>query len=75
MMIILPLQHIHMQRDGGILGETSKTVPDHLGAQVAHFLAREARVHVGGEVGAVGEVDDGAGEGFVERGVGGAEAC
>ena len=44
----------------------------HLAAQVADLLAPRAELDDG--VGSVGEVDDGAGEGFVERAIGVAEA-
>lgn len=74
MMIILPLEHIHVQRDARIERKALQAVGDHLGAQVADLLSLEAGVEVGDEVGAVGEIDDGAGEGLVEGAVGGAEA-
>lgn len=61
-----------MQRDTGTLGETLHAVGDHLGAELAEELALQAKVD--DAVGAVGEVDDGAGEGLVERSVGIAEA-
>lgn len=74
-MIIHALQHIHMQGNPRLKRKALETMVDHLGAQVADFLAREFVGEVGDEVGAVGEVDDGAGEGLVKGRVGGAEAA
>jgi hypothetical protein len=74
MMIILALQHIHMQRDPRIERKALQAMADHLCAQVADLLALETRVQVRDEVGAVGQVDDGARERLVERAVGAAEA-
>jgi len=72
MMIVIPPNTIHMHRDPRSLGERHEAMGQHFAAQVADLLALEAEVH--DAEGAVGEVDDGAGEGFVEGAVGGAEA-
>jgi len=72
MVVVLAPQAIDVQGDAGALGKGLHAVGDHLAAEVADLLAAEAKVDNG--VGAVREVDYGAGEGLVEGGVGGAEA-
>ena len=72
MVIVLPAQHIHVQRHARGLAPALQAVVDHLRAQGADFLAAEAEL--ADEEGPVREVDDRAREGFVQRGVGGAEA-
>ena len=71
-MIVTPLKHINMQRDPRVLRPALQSVMDHLGAQLADLLARE--VEAADEVGARGDVEDCAREGFVEGSIGGAEA-
>jgi len=72
MMIVLAPQAIDMQRQTRLLRKALQPVRQHLAAQIAELLARQAEVY--DAEGPRGEVDDGAGQGFVERGVGGAEA-
>lgn len=72
MMIVVPPQHIHMQRDAGALGPARQAVVHHLGVQGAHGRGREGEV--ADEEGPRGDVEDGARQGFVERAVGVAEA-
>lgn len=71
-MVILAAEHIHVQRDAGGLGETVKGVRDHLGVELTDTGSAEAKF--ADKEGTSGDVDDGAGEGLVERGVGVAEA-
>lgn len=71
MVIIEPPQAVHMHRDSRRLRKALHAVRNHLAAQVSNPLALEAEFDDG--VGAVGEVDDGAGERFIERAVCGAE--
>jgi hypothetical protein len=59
---------VDMQSDPGGLGETLKAVRDHLAAELTEELALETQLD--DSVGAVGEVNDGAGKGFVERSIG-----
>lgn len=70
--IVVAVEAVDVQRDTGTLSETLHAVGDHLGAELAEELALQAKVD--NAVGTVGEVDDGAGEGLVERSVGIAEA-
>lgn len=73
MMIILASYTINMQRDPRILRKALHAMRDHLTAQIADLLTLETEFD--DCVGTVGEVDDGAGEGFVQRGICGSEAC
>lgn len=70
--VVVAPQAVDVQGDAGGLGKALQAVGDHLAAELAEVLALEAQVDDG--VRAVGEIDDGAGEGLVERGVGIAEA-
>jgi hypothetical protein len=70
--IVIAPNAINVHSDARSLCEAVQAVWDHFAAKVAEFLA--AQVELGDAVGAVGKVDDGAREGFVERAVGGAEA-
>lgn len=70
--VVVAAQAVDVQRDARGLGKALQAVGDHLAAEIAELLALEAQVDDG--VGPVGEVDDGAGEGLVEGGVGIAEA-
>lgn len=70
--VVVAPQAVDVQGDTGGLGKALQAVGDHLAAELAEVLALEAQVDDG--VRAVGEIDDGAGEGLVERGVGIAEA-
>lgn len=72
MVVVVAVQAVHVHCDAGSLRKAVQAVRDHLAAQVADLLAAQAEV--ANAVGAVGEVDDGARERFVERAVGGAEA-
>lgn len=54
------------------LGKALQTVRNHLSAQRSEPLSLEAKVD--NTVRSVGQIDDGAGQGFVERSVGVAEA-
>lgn len=70
--VVVAVQARHVHRHARSLREAVQTVRDHFAAQVADFLA--AQLQVADAVRAVGEVYDGAREGFVEGAVGGAEA-
>lgn len=70
--VVIAPQAVDVQGDAGGLGKALQTVGDHFAAELAEVLALEAQVDNG--VGSVGEIDDGAGEGLVQRGVGIAEA-
>jgi hypothetical protein len=70
--VVVAVQTVDVHCDTGSLREAVQAVGDHLAGKVADFLAAETEV--ADAVGAVGEVYDGAREGFVERAVGGAEA-
>jgi len=70
--VVVAVQAVHVHGDTCSLREAVQAVWDHLAAEVADLLAAEAEV--ADAVGAVGEVYDGAREGFVEGAVGGAEA-
>ena len=72
MVIVVTVEAVDVQRDTGTLSEALHAVGDHFGAELAEELALQAKVD--DAVGTVGEVDDGAGEGLVERSVGIAEA-
>lgn len=63
--VIVTSDNVDVHGDTRALGETLQTVRQHLCAQVANFLTAE--LQVADTEGAVGEVDDGTGEGFVER--------
>jgi hypothetical protein len=60
MMIIVTLQHIHMQCNTRVLRKTAQAMRYHLRAQVANLLPLETRRQVGCKVGPVREVDYGA---------------
>ena len=80
-MRIPPILTPHMQRHPRRLHKALQTMLQHLTRQVAHLLP-PGRAHAGQvglpqidhAVGAVGDVDDGPGEGLVEGGVAAAEA-
>lgn len=72
-MIILSTYTINVQRHSRILRKALHTMWDHLAAQIANLLTLETQLDDG--VWAIGEVDYCAGEGFIEGGVGGSEAC
>lgn len=72
MVIVLTVEAVDVEGDAGTLGKALEAVGNHLAAQLAEELTLESEVD--DTVGAVGEVDDGAGEGLVERGVGEAVA-
>lgn len=71
-MVVIPPQHIYMQRDARVLRPAAQAMLHHLGVQLAHHGGLEAEVT--DEEGARGDVEDGAGKGFVEGRVGVAEA-
>lgn len=71
-MVVLAVEAVDVEGDTGTLGKALEAVGNHLAAQLAQELTLESEVD--DTVGAVGEVDDGAGEGLVERGVGEAVA-
>ncbi|KAL8946972.1 MAG: hypothetical protein Q9222_006698, partial [Ikaeria aurantiellina] len=64
--------HIHMQRHPRILRPAPQPMVNHLRVQRPHHGTLKAEI--ADEEGAGGDVEDGAGEGFVEGGVGVAEA-
>lgn len=68
MVVIVTVEAVDVECDAGTLGKALETMGDHLGAQLAEPLALKAKVD--NTVGTVGKVDDGAGEGLVERSVG-----
>jgi hypothetical protein len=71
--VVVAAQAVDVHGDAGALREAVQAVRDHLAAEVADLLAAQAQL--GDAEGPVGEVDDGAREGFVQRAVGGSEAC
>lgn len=71
-MVVITANAVHMHRHARRLRKALQAVRHHLGAQLAQPLALEPEVD--DAVGPVGEVDDGAREGFVEGCVGVAEA-
>jgi len=70
--VVVAVQAVHVHCHASALREAVQAVRDHLAAQVADLLAAQAQV--ADAVGAIGEVDYRAREGFVEGAVGGAEA-
>ena len=72
MMVVVAMQAMDVQRHSRALGEALEAVGYHLGAQRAEELALEAEVD--DAVWPVGEIDDCAGEGIVQRCVGVAKA-
>lgn len=72
MVVVVAADAVNVHGDAGGLGEALEAVGHHLAAQLAEPLALEAELD--DAVGAVGDVDDGAGEGLVEGRVGVAEA-
>lgn len=70
--VVVAVQTVDVHRHARSLREAVQAVRDHLAGEVTDLLAAEAEV--ANAVGAVGEVYDGAREGFVEGAVGGAEA-
>lgn len=70
--VVVTAQAVDMQGDASGLSKALQAMGDHLAAELAQHLALEAQVDNG--VGAVGQIDDGAREGLVQRGVGVAEA-
>lgn len=71
MMIVIAPNAVHMHRNASSLRERLQTMRQHLAAQVADLFSLRAQVDDG--EGSVREVDDGAGEGFVEWAVSVAE--
>lgn len=72
MVVVLAPEAVDVQSDASALCEALQAVRNHLAAKVANFLALESQLN--DTVGTVGQIDDGAAEGLVERGVGVAEA-
>ena len=70
--VVIAVQAVHVHGDASALREAVQAVRDHLARKVTDLLAAQAQVT--DAVGAVGEVDYGAREGFIEGTVGGAEA-
>jgi hypothetical protein len=66
MVVVLPLQHINMQRNSGSLAERLQPMVDHLRAELADLGVFEAKV--ADEEGPRRDVEDGARGRFVERG-------
>nr|POE56811.1 hypothetical protein CFP56_33783 [Quercus suber] len=67
MMIILPAQAIHMHRDASALGERLQTMRDHLTTQIPDLLTRQPELDDAER--AITQIDDGARQGLIERGV------
>lgn len=65
MVVVFAAQDVDVKGDAGGGGEGLEDVGDHFGGEVADFLADE--LEVGDAVGSVAEVDNGAGQGLVER--------
>lgn len=72
MVVVVTAQAVDVQGDASGLSKALQAVGDHLGAELAQHLALETQVDNG--VRAVGQIDDGARESLVQRGVGIAEA-
>lgn len=60
-----------MQCDTSTLSKALQTVRNHLSAELAEPLSLQTKVNHG--IGTVGEIDNGARKGLIERGVGVAE--
>lgn len=71
MVVVEAAEAVDVQGDAGALGERLQAVGNHLAAEVADLLTLKAELD--DTEGAVGQIDDGAGECLVERGVGVAE--
>jgi hypothetical protein len=69
--VVVTVQAVNVQCDTSTLSKALQAVRNHLSAELAEPLSLQAKVNNG--VGTVREVDDGAREGLVERGVGIAE--
>jgi hypothetical protein len=69
--IVVTVEAVNVQRDTGTLSKALQTVRNHLGAELAEPLSLQTEVN--NAVGTVGEIDNGAREGLVERSVGVAE--
>lgn len=65
------MEAVDVHRNSGTLSEALQTVGNHLGAELAEPLSLQTEVD--DAVGTVGNINDGAGQGLVERGVGVAE--
>lgn len=72
MVVVVTPQAVHVHRHPRSLGKARKTVRHHLARQLAQPLSLKTQLD--DAIGTVGQIDDGAGEGFVEGRVGGAEA-
>ena len=72
MVVITPPQYIHMQRHASRLAKALQSMMDHLCTQSTNLLILEAKFT--DEEGTIGEVNYGAGKGFIEGRVAGAEA-
>jgi len=72
MVIVTPSQYIYMQSYACRLAEALQSMMDHLGTQSANLLILEAEfTH---KERTIGKINDGAGKGFIEGRVAGAEA-
>ncbi len=71
-MVVVPFQHIYMQCHSCRLAKALQSMVDHLRAQLSDLLVFESEI--ADEEGAGGNVNYGAGKGFVEGCVGVAEA-
>ena len=72
MVVVISLNHIDMQRHASILGPATQTMMNHLRVQIAHH--RRGEIEITNEERARGDVNDGTGEGFIERSIGVSEA-
>ena len=70
--VVLALEDVDMEGQDRVGCKGGENVRDHLGGELADHLAAQAQVDAG--VRPARDVDDGAGQRLVERGVGGAEA-
>lgn len=73
MVIIVTLDDIHMQRHPSILRPAAKPMMNHLRIQFPHH--RRLKFEIADKERARRDINDGAGQGFIKRGVGMAETC
>lgn len=72
-MIIVTPQTINMHCNPRRLRKTLHAMWNHLTAQISNFLSLQAQLYNAERT--VGQVHHGAGERFIERGIGGSETC
>lgn len=72
MVVVVTPEAVNVKSNSGALGEALQTMGHHLSAELAEELTLQPKVY--NAIRSVREIDDSAGQSFVERGVGVAEA-